>query len=416
MGGKIMPFQIEVTIADNVQKALAEIGRTEDVKFSPDNRCIAIAGFLKNQILIIDIQIDESATTKRIILSDSITITSTSLKFPHGLCFINNQTLSVANRGGEVIILALPDRNKKQTSYELSAIQALGIDPAHQIKTPGSLIVIPIGLDLYDMLVCNNYTNKVTRHILDGQAKYRTLRNEILLNQGLDVPDGVAADEEYKWIAISNHNTHNVLIFKNDPSLNLQSKPEGTLKNVKYPHGICFTKDSNFILAADAGGPYVHIYAKNGTDWKGDFDPIVSIRTMDDHIYLKGNYNPQEGGPKGLDITNNMNVFVTTCDQQTIAFFDLEKILDEYKIEEDKSRLQQAADNSQKELIKKLGLSREVLIRELFDTDTKMRMHMADMEASHSKEIQWIHNTHSWKITAPLRRISSFLRNAKIIN
>ena len=70
-----MSFQIKISASEDVQKALAEIGRTEDIKFSPDNRRLAIAGFLKNKILIVNVLIDQSATGKQVTLSDCITIT-----------------------------------------------------------------------------------------------------------------------------------------------------------------------------------------------------------------------------------------------------------------------------------------------------------------------------------------------------
>ena len=33
--------------------------------------------------------------------------------------------------------------------------------------------------------------------------------------------------------------------------------------------------------------------------------------------------NPQEGGPKGIDIDKDMTVLAATCEFQTLAFFDL---------------------------------------------------------------------------------------------
>lgn len=43
---------------------------------------------------------------------------------------------------------------------------------------------------------------------------------------------------------------------------------------------------------------------------------------MDDETFQKGRYNPQEGGPKGLDLHRQSGVLVTTCEHQTLAFFD----------------------------------------------------------------------------------------------
>ena len=321
-----MTFQIEFSASDDVTKALVELGRTEDVKFSPDNHRLAIAGFIKNKILIVDSCIEETTIRTRVTLSNSITITSPSLQSPHGLCFIDNQTLIVVNRDGEAAILTLPQVSDGESIFELSALQTIHANEAQLLKSPGSVIASRIWLDLYEVLICNNSSHTVTRHILDAREKFRAIRNEILLQKGLAIPDGIAVNPDMSWIAVSNHNTHSVLMFRNDSTLDPSSEPAGILSNLRYPHGVCFTQNNNFVLVADAAAPYVHLYAKTRGDWKGKRDPIASIRTMDDEIFLRGRSNPQEGGPKGLDIANNMTVFVTTCQHQPLAFFDLKKV------------------------------------------------------------------------------------------
>jgi mannosyltransferase OCH1-like enzyme len=42
---------------------------------------------------------------------------------------------------------------------------------------------------------------------------------------------------------------------------------------------------------------------------------------------LRGRHNVEEGGPKGIDIDDTMNVMVSTCEVQPLTFFDLEAIL-----------------------------------------------------------------------------------------
>ena len=407
-----MAFQIKISASEDVQKALAEIGRTEDIKFSPDNRRLAIAGLLKHKILILNVSIDESATGKQVTLSDCMTITSPSLKAPHGLFFIDDQTLIVADRGGETPILKLPQIGTGESSYELSALQTTRADQANLLKTPGSVAASRIGVDLYEILICNNRTHNVTRHILDAREEFRPIRNEVLLSKGLDIPDGIAVNEEWSWIAVSNHKTHNVLMYLNDPWLDRQSEPGGILRDATYPHGVRFTNDGNFVLVANGGAPYVHIYAKNGVDWKGERDPIASIRVMDEETFLRGRFNPQEGGPKGVDITNDMSVFVTTCAEQTLAFFDLEKILKEQELESS-IPASDSADSSLAEISRDARISREVLVRELIllaNTDARMALQKADLDAAHAKQIQSIYQARSWKITAALRWAYSSFR------
>ena len=40
-----------------------------------------------------------------------------------------------------------------------------------------------------------------------------------------------------------------------------------------------------FILVADAGSPYVHIYEKDVSEWRGVRSPIYSSRVLSDEIF-----------------------------------------------------------------------------------------------------------------------------------
>jgi hypothetical protein len=208
-------------------------------------------------------------------------------------------------------------------------------------------------------------------------------------------------------------------MFRNDSTLNPSSEPAGILSNLSYPHGVCFTQNNNFVLVADAAAPYVHLYAKARGDWKGKRDPIASIRTMDDEIFLRGRCNPEEGGPKGLDIANNMTVFATTCHHQPLAFFDLKKILYKEVGHEEKcvpygDQSVPVGVSSHEELSLDTRRSREVLIRVLSQLDdARINLEKAEMDAADSKQLQSIYQSRSWKITVRLRWAYSLLRTLR---
>ncbi len=324
-------MQIEFAAPDDLRKALTDLGRTEDLKLSPNNRRLAISGFAKNKILIVDVDIDASSVGKKVALSAPLEITSPSLHAPHGLFFIDEETLIVANRKGEAPILKLPAGVAGGGKFVLPALQTIRCDQNHRLHSPGSISVSHLEGGQIEVLICNNFAHSVTRHILNGSNNFSVLSNDTLLSQGLDIPDGVAVNSDRRWIAISNHNEHSVFLYENTPRLNSRSEPDGILRGLNYPHGVRFTPDDNFVLVADAGAPYVHVYAKNGTGWRGVHDPATKFRVMDETTYLRGRRNPQEGGPKGIDIDNNMNVLVTTSEEQVLAFFDLQEILQKHK-------------------------------------------------------------------------------------
>ena len=315
-------MQIEYTAPEHVRDVIASLGRTEDVRFSPNNRRLAIAGFGKSKITVFEVAIAASHNSKNITLADVSEISSAFLNFPHGLDFIDDQRLFVTNREGQACIFEIP--LGATGSYELAPLAVLHSD---HILTPGSVAVIRKERGLCEALICNNYVHRITRHQLDFRSGYSSKSGEIVLKRWLDIPDGICVSKEMQWIAVSNHSTHAVFLYENNSSLNELSNPDGILRGTKYPHGVRFTSDDRFVLVADAGTPYVNIYEKGNSSWRGVRDPHLSIRVMNNEDFLRGRHNREEGGPKGIDI-HNTNIFVTTSEAQPLAFFDLAEILE----------------------------------------------------------------------------------------
>ena len=68
--------------SEGVKFALANLGRTEDVQFSPDNSRLAIAGFIENKILILDIKFKTAKNKILVSSEDWLEITSPSFNYP----------------------------------------------------------------------------------------------------------------------------------------------------------------------------------------------------------------------------------------------------------------------------------------------------------------------------------------------
>src|SRR5438067_9849782 len=98
-------MQIDFTASAEVRQALANLGRTEDVKFSPSNKRLAIAGYAKNKILVVDVEISVSAAGKSVDLTDCVEMESLSFNGHYGLSFMDEETLVVANCSCKVTIL-----------------------------------------------------------------------------------------------------------------------------------------------------------------------------------------------------------------------------------------------------------------------------------------------------------------------
>jgi len=384
-------MEIDFQAPDGVRAVIESMGRTEDVRFSPNNRRLAVAVFNRNRIAVLDIEIEASAAATDVALTGVIEVSSPHLKYPHGLDFIDDETVVIASRKGDVSIFKLPPAGSG--SGELSPVQVLRAGEASLLNSPGSVSVIRKDQALSELLICNNSGHSVTRHLLDCTTGCSVKSSEVLLKKWLNLPDGVCVSHDRRWIAVSNHNTHGVLLYENSPSLNEHASPDGVLRGVYFPHGLRFSVDGRYIFVADAGAPFVHIYASEGQGWRGARGPVASFRVMDESVFLRGRHNPQEGGPKGIDIDRGMNVLVATSEHQPLIFFDLPAVLDGIPMES------QVLD---------VGYEFGVL-----EQAERLQMRVIQAEARAAKaeaRVRSARKRRPWRITAPLRRIYSALR------
>jgi hypothetical protein len=313
---------IDYTAPDHVREIVQSLGRTEDIRFSPDNRRLAIAAFNANRIAVLDVEVGAGAVT----LTGGFEIASPALNSPHGLDFIDDDTIAVTSRKADVAVFKLPPRRSADRLHELSPIQVLRAEAGSAVGSPGSVAVIR-GDGACELLICNNSGHSVTLHRLDCGGAWAMTDERPLLRRWLNLPDGIGVSDDRRWIAISNHNTHNVLLYEWSAQLDADSKPDGVLRGLYFPHGLRFTADRRHLLVADAGAPFIHVYASGDQGWCGARYPARSVRIMDEALYLRGRGDPQEGGPKGIDIDRGMNVLVATCEHQPLLFLDLPTLL-----------------------------------------------------------------------------------------
>ena len=178
--------RIDYSAPQHVRDAVLSLGRTEDVRFSPSNRRIAVAGFENNKITVFEVSVTTSVQElKSITLTGVTEISSTYLNEPHGLDFIDEERILVANREGQACIFELPPA--QVGSCELTPVSILTSDA---ISTPGSVAVIRNEQGLREALICNNYANSVTKHLLDPTGGCAT--SKIMFKNWLDVPDGIS--------------------------------------------------------------------------------------------------------------------------------------------------------------------------------------------------------------------------------
>lgn len=315
--------------ASQVARVLERLGRTEDVRFSPSNRRLAIAGFHQNTCALLDIEMDLTGARPVVHLKDVLTLRSPAIEEPHGFDFVDDDTLVVANRGAAVAVFALPAAPGAGRLVDLSPIADVRwADRDRPLHSPGSACVVRRGRLSYELLVCNNYRHLVSRHVVPRRRWLGRPHDNVLLKHGLDVPDGITVSRDGTWLAVSNHATHEVFIYDRRRALGPQSAPDAVLSGVGYPHGLRFSPDSTRLWVADAGAPCIVLFEDPSGGWRGRISPAAAFSVLDDATFLAGRGNPEEGGPKGIDLDASGEILAVTNERQPLAFFRTRALID----------------------------------------------------------------------------------------
>lgn len=356
-------------------ETLGRLGRTEDVRLAPDGRRLAIACYAEGRVAIGEIDLSRVAGHPQVALASMALHQLPLLLEPHGLDWVDDETLVVANRAGRVAILRLD-------GAELNEVEAP--DGQVQVDAPGSVAVRPLGARRHEVLVCDNWRNRVARYELDEHGALSG--GQPLLEAWLDLPDGIAFSRDGRWVAVSNHNTRNVTVFEREAA-GQRAEPVAVLRGVEYPHGLRFAAGDRRLLVADAGAPRVHVFAAQEDGWAGAAYPVASVDVMDEATFLRGRANPKEGGPKGIDVDPGSNILLATCEEMPLACFDLATVLE--------SPERFAPDVSS---LLRLELA-------ALEERDEARQAAADAHAALSAVL----STKAWRLTAPARRLRGAL-------
>ena len=372
-----IPFDAPTVVRDG----LAAMGRTEDLRFAPGGRRLAIACYTRARIVLADVELVAGPTGPRIALTGLDELVSPALREPHGVEFLDDETLIVANRSGSLAVFRVPEGG----SADPEPVRLLERSLGGLLDSPGSVAALRSG-EVYDVLACNNWSGRLTRHVLhdDGRAD-----EEVAAHRWLDLPDGVAISRDARWVAVSNHNTHCVLVFER-AAMSPETDPVAVLRGVRYPHGLRFDEEGRRLLVADAGAPYVHMYATSLRGWRGASYPVASIRVMSEETFAAGHHNPQEGGPKGIDL-HPANVLAITAECAPLQFFDL-RAMDE------------VADGTE-------AASERLLAYELHVLAENARI--GQMAADARAQLKAFQRTKAWRVTQPARRAYGAVRRIR---
>jgi hypothetical protein len=412
----------------SVRDALAALGRTEDVRFSPSGKRLAIACFTSGHIAVAGVRITVSESRPEIAVTSLDMLASTELSEPHGVDFVDEDTLVVANRSGGLGVFRIPPGG----TGELTKTYPVDGEIDGLFQAPGSVAARSLGDGRHEVLVCNNSGNTLTRHTLDASGAL--VGGEVVLRKWLDVPDGLALSDDGRWLAVSNHNAHGVFLYAGS-KLGEEADPVGILSGIHYPHGLRFGAGASYLAVADAGAPHVHVFLPDEGDWAGVRHPAATITVMDDETFDQARHNPQEGGPKGLDVDLRSNVVAVTSECVPLAFFDLGAALERRErgqadmlvrceldvlAEAEEARSTAAAESATLRAEVHAAWTAHALERaekerldvEVERVNTECRRLAGALAETHVL-LDGVHNSKSWRVTAPMRRAVDLARRAK---
>ncbi len=316
--------------------------RTEDIRFSPSGRRLAVAS-TDNCLLIYAVDL----TMRPIRIELEMELRSLSLLVPHGVEFLSEDKLVVANRNGNLSFFQISPLSDWHNWHRCLQIESIfevqsplfGLTDQKRMLRDRELFCGPGSVRFFNntLYVSCNYLNTVSTFFcqLDNE-KLSVQEGIVIAHHGLEVIDGIALSQDGNLMALSDHDNHRVVIYRRtmNPS-ELLGRPHFSIIcsltdiDMHYAHGLCFDRTGNALFVADAGGRYINVFKNNG-DWDMDMlKSSVKIIGVDLEAFNKTQdsvnekFRILEGGEKGLDIDPSGRIMVTTCNNQTIRFFEI---------------------------------------------------------------------------------------------
>jgi hypothetical protein len=415
--------QVSWEPAPEARAVLEQLGRTEDVRFSPDNRRLAIAAFFRDAIAIVDLALVDRDGRPHVCVTRAEELRGPGIVRPHGVEFLDAETIIVANRGRHLDAYRLPPADGGAAGRALTRIDLPGSEGFSLIAEPGSVRRGPVSGELF---VCDNAGNQVTRHeIVTDAGSLRVARSDRCPARGLGIPDGVAVSVDGRMLAVSNHLHQCVLVYDRGDISDLDAVPRAVLRGVVYPHGLRFV-GAEHLLVTDTSRPYVHRFTAPGGAWAGVHYPDATVQIMSDEDFLRGHHNALEGGPKGLDIDRTGRLVATTCASQPLAFFLLDDLVahgadpsDEllrfdFELAVLDQRGEAIARALEEEALHTQRLRNRTAAAEEQAAAAEARAAEAEARAAHSEELRLaLEQTKTFRAVAPLRRWYARLRRGR---
>lgn len=316
--------------SDEVRAALARLGRTEDLAFSPNGRWLVIPSFARDSVGLVGLDIEAGDGRPEVTITGVAELAPPGLDHPHGVDFVDHETIVVVNRHGRVSLLRLAVPDDEIGGAELVPVDLPAGGGFDHLHGPSAVAVAPGPDGAHEVLIGHRFEGILTRHVLhaDGSGGFAVTANEVLLREGIVVVDGVTVSPDGAWLALSNPMHLTVELYERGSAPSDAPRPRCILRGASYPHGVRFSADSRHLFVADGSSPHVYVHRREGDTWRGVRHPVASVRVFDDEVFRRGRRNARDGGPKGIDLDPSGTVLAVTSEFERVAFYDVAAIVE----------------------------------------------------------------------------------------
>lgn len=304
--------------------------RTEDVRFSPSGRRVVVAS-TDGSLHLFAVE----PSSRPLEVTYQTRLVSSELLSPHGVEFLSEDAVAVANRHDTIRAFRVPLRNTWDPETEIDRIGEMDSDwfgaPRETRRLrERSVATGPGAVRRHgrELLVCCNKLNTVTAHTFAlGENHVSFGAGRIVAQDGLEIPDGLAVSHDGAWLAVSDHDNNRILVYRlADGTLSCALMDDA----LKFPHGLCFDRTGNFLLSADAGNRFIHVFQGEG-GWMVDqtrsedrIDAVPLFVFDRTQSAVPEAFRPLEGGSKGIDIDPSGRLVAITCRHLLLRVFLLD--------------------------------------------------------------------------------------------
>jgi hypothetical protein len=293
---------------DSIQQLLptGNPERFEGLAFSTSGNTLGVATADTNAVLLFRRRANER-------FEDTPYARIDGLDYPHDLSFSMCglvELLAVAQRTGAIPLFRIDEAHgEPERIFEISG-------PTSKLSFSDGVAFVPPFNDY--LAACNLLSGSISFYprVSSSPVRFAVTPEFELTHLSVIEPDGLAFSKCGTWLAIANHGSNSVSVFKRRNKLLAMGKlrygPEPISVvfdgHLRYPHSVAFTPQTNHLVVTNAGANFFSAYAPRRGRFRVHWNGSAPLQTSvgEDSVFQDANAeNKMEGGPKGLAIHGN---------------------------------------------------------------------------------------------------------------